>query len=116
MPEYLVEFPVKGGGHLVVAADRHDLLGLLGPESDLVSAAPNAGAVIERVRTTLNDALGELGTALDAIGAQMERMTADEWSVKFGLKVGGEAGLFVTKGTVEANFEISATWKRGSTT
>ena len=36
----------------------------------------------------------------------------DELKLKFGIKLGGEAGIpYVTKGTGEATIEIEATWK-----
>jgi hypothetical protein len=31
--------------------------------------------------------------------------------VQFGLKVGGETGVIVAKGTAEANFTITLAWK-----
>lgn len=37
-----------------------------------------------------------------------------EIGMEFGVDVGGEAGIpFVTKGTINANFKVSVTWKIG---
>lgn len=37
-----------------------------------------------------------------------------EIGMEFGVDVGGEAGIpFVTKGTINANFKVSVTWKVG---
>lgn len=37
-----------------------------------------------------------------------------EISLEFGISLGGEAGIpFVAKGTVEASFKVTATWKPG---
>ncbi|MBS4096279.1 MAG: hypothetical protein KGZ83_05510 [Sulfuricella sp.] len=35
----------------------------------------------------------------------------DTVSVEFGLKIGGEVGVILTKGTAEANFKLSLSWK-----
>jgi hypothetical protein len=36
----------------------------------------------------------------------------DECGVEFGLKLGGETGVIVAKGTAEVNFVITLTWKK----
>ena len=36
----------------------------------------------------------------------------DEMDVEFGLKVGGEAGVFVAKSSLEANFKIKLKWAK----
>jgi len=35
----------------------------------------------------------------------------DTVSVEFGLKIGGEVGVILTKGTAEANFKLNLSWK-----
>jgi hypothetical protein len=36
----------------------------------------------------------------------------DEAEVEFGLKIGGETGVVIAKGTAEVNFVIRMSWKR----
>ena len=47
-------------------------------------------------------------------GALKEEGIPDEFTLEFGLKLGGEKSLlpFVAKATGEASFKITATWKR----
>jgi hypothetical protein len=111
MADVLVEIPVAGGGRLVVEADQRDLPGLAGG-ADMAPASPSPGAIVAKVKGTLEQALDEIRPALAAVGERLSGLGPAEWTVKFGLKVGGETGLVVAKGTAEANIEVSATWKR----
>jgi len=38
----------------------------------------------------------------------------EHFTVEFGVKLGGETGIIVAKGTVEANLKITMTWDRQS--
>jgi hypothetical protein len=50
------------------------------------------------------------------IDKQFDRLTRpSELAVEFGITLGGEAGIpFVAKGTAEASFKVTATWKQES--
>jgi hypothetical protein len=36
-----------------------------------------------------------------------------ETTVQFGLKMGGETGMIIAKGTAEVNFAVTMSWKPG---
>jgi NTP-dependent ternary system trypsin peptidase co-occuring protein len=39
--------------------------------------------------------------------------SSSSFEVKFGVKLGGETGIILAKGTAEVNLEITMTWNRG---
>jgi hypothetical protein len=83
-------------------------------ESDVeseVTLAASPGETAARVTGTLRDALDEVMPVVGEVASRFERLRADEVSIDFGLKVGGELGLIVTKGSVEANFAIHVLWR-----
>ena len=43
----------------------------------------------------------------------LKELTPDEAEVEFGLKMGGETGVIIAKGTAEVNFVIRMSWKSG---
>lgn len=96
-----------GEGGLIVAEvdDRH-----AGAVTEGLGLASNAGERMTRAATSLEDALAGLQPALQALRAQLERVSPDTVAVEFGLKLGGETGIILAKGTAEVNFKVSMTW------
>ena len=90
---------------LVFEVDRGEV------SEDLVLASPEPGKVADRARVTLEEALGKLKPSLDKIVGLLKELSPDETEVKFGLKIGGETGLIVAKGTAEVNFTVRMSWK-----
>jgi hypothetical protein len=46
------------------------------------------------------------------IKEELSKLKTSEIEVKFGVKLGGKAGIpFVTEGSVDANFEVTMKWK-----
>jgi Trypsin-co-occurring domain 1 len=90
---------------LIFEADPSEMSG------DLVLASPEPGKVAERARVTLEEALAHLKPSLRRIVDLLKEMSPDETEVEFGLKLGGEYGVIVSKGTAEVNFAIRMTWK-----
>jgi hypothetical protein len=78
---------------------------------DLVLAANGNSAVAGRVRITFDEALEQLKPSLEKVAALVRTLAPTEASVEFGLKMGGETGVIVAKGTAEANFKLSLVWK-----
>jgi hypothetical protein len=64
---------------------------------------------------SIGSAAGEACTTLfDKLHSALTGVKPDEITVEFGLALGGEASVpFVAKGTAEAAFKVSATWKTG---
>jgi hypothetical protein len=84
----------------------------VGPETAGVTPAELLGRM-----ETVGVAAGEACVALyRKMSFELAKVRPDEVTVEFGLTLGGEAGVpFVAKGTAEASFKISATWKPAST-
>lgn len=107
---FLIGLPLEPGSDevLVVEADADDVPG------DLVLAAPEPGKAAARAAQTLEEALKQLEPSLQKVAGTLKKMAPDQATVEFGLKVGGETGLIVAKGTAEANFTVSMSWGKQS--
>jgi DNA-directed RNA polymerase specialized sigma24 family protein len=90
---------------VVFQADRQEV-----PDS-LVLASDDADGMADRARVTLEDALSKLKPSLRKVVDLLKDLSPDETSVDFGLSVGGEYGIVITKGTAQVNFAIHMTWK-----
>jgi hypothetical protein len=103
----LLSFQVDAGSDdvLTFEVDRAQVA------DELVLAAPGPGEVAERARVTLEQALTKLKPALGKIVHMLKELSPDETVVEFGLKVGGESGVIIAKGTAEVNFTIRMSWK-----
>jgi hypothetical protein len=78
---------------------------------DLVLAGGAGSPVVGRARDTLEQALGQLRPSLERVAELVRTPAPDEATLEFGLKLGGETGVIVAKGTAEANFRIALTWR-----
>jgi hypothetical protein len=101
-----MEVGLTGGGRLVVEVDPADV-----PSGDVELASAEPGRVVARAAETLEQSLDALQPALTAMLDRLRASAPAELAVQFGLKVGGEAGLIVAKGTAEVNFVFTLTWK-----
>lgn len=107
---YLLGVPiVEGSDDLVVfEVDR----GAIGEDQVLASREP--GVVTARARTTLEEALASLQPSLSKVTKTLQAVAPDEMELEFGLKMGGETGIIVAKGTAEVNFRVTLCWKAGT--
>jgi hypothetical protein len=78
---------------------------------DLVLASDDPGRVADRARVSLEEALTKLKPSLTKVREMLEDLSPDETKVTFGLKIGGEYGVVIAKGTAEVNFSIEMSWK-----
>jgi Trypsin-co-occurring domain 1 len=101
--------PVDSDGTdlLVVEVDDAQEGGLV------LAAAPDLSGGIARAQVTLEEALNKLKPSLRKVAHLLKELSPDEAEVEFGLKIGGETGVIVAKGTAEVNFVVRMTW-RGS--
>jgi Trypsin-co-occurring domain 1 len=101
----LVGLPVETGSEeiLVVEVDRSEISG------DLVLAS-EPGKVIARAQVTLEEALEKLKPSLQKVVHLLKDLSPDKTVVEFGLKVGGETGVIIAKGTAEVNFKVTMSW------
>jgi Trypsin-co-occurring domain 1 len=103
---YVIEFPVDGGGQLLVQANEDDLPGTL----ELASLRP--GDVVARARESVETAIDQIKPAINAVAGRLRAMSADEVEVEFGIVLGAETGAIVAKGTAEVHFNVTLHWKR----
>lgn len=108
---YLLGLPVYAEGHevLVVEVDHDEV-----PDG-LVLASDEPGKVADRARVSLEEALEKLKPPLGKVVHLFKEMSPDETAVEFGLKIGGETGVIIARGTAEVNFIVRMSWKSGKT-
>jgi hypothetical protein len=105
----LLEVPLaEGNGEhvLLVEADRADIPG------DLVLASPHPGAAAARATHTLAESLQQVAPLLRTVRDKLVEVGPESFEVEFGLKLGGETGVILAKGTAEVNLAVTMTWKR----
>jgi hypothetical protein len=105
---YLLGLPVGDDGNevLVFEVDPSEV------SDDLVLAAPpEPGQIIAKAQVTLEQALAKLKPSLQKIMHMLKELSPDETEVEFGLKIGGETGVIIAKGTAEVNFTIRMSWR-----
>ena len=103
---YLIEFPLDGGGTVLVQASDEDLPG------DLELAALRPGEVAARARETVQQAIDQVTPAIDAVVGRLRAMAPDEMAVEFGIVLGAEAGAVIAKGHADVHFTVTATWRK----
>jgi len=104
---YLLGLPVEADSDdiLIFEVDRSEVA------DDLVLASPEPGKIAARAQVTLEEALGKLKPSLQKIVHLLKELSPDETELEFGLKMGGETGVIVAKGTAEVNFTVRMSWK-----
>lgn len=105
---FLLGLPVEAGSEdvLVVEVDRGEV------SEDLVLASPEPGEIAARAQVTLEEALARLKPSLQKVTGLLRELSPDQTVVEFGLKVGGETGVIIAKGTAEVNFKVTMSWGR----
>jgi Trypsin-co-occurring domain 1 len=106
MADLMMEVPLADGESVVVEVDRRELPG------ELVLATSKPHEVAARATETLEQTLDKVKPALRSLWQWAQSAGPDECCVEFGLKLGGEMGVIVAKGTAEANFVVRLTWKK----
>jgi hypothetical protein len=107
----LLEVPLEdadGAAMVLVEADRADIAG------GLTLAAPEPGEAAARATRTLAESLQQLEPVLRTIKDTLVASAPEHFSVEFGVKLGGQTGIIVAKGTAEVNLKITMTWDRAT--
>ncbi len=105
----LLQVPLEdreGGAVVLVEADRSDIEG--GP----ALAAPEPGRAAARATRSLSASLEQLEPVLRTVKDKLVAAAPEHFTVEFGVKLGGETGIIVAKGTAEVNLKITMTWDR----
>jgi hypothetical protein len=103
----LLSVPLDAGGSEIVVfeVDRTEI------PDDLVLASPEPDELAERAKVTLEDGLAKLKPSLRKIAHTLKDLSPESTEIEFGLKIGGETGIIIAKGTAEVNFTIRMSWK-----
>ena len=104
---YILGVPVAPDSEdvLMVEVDRRDVV------SGLVLASPDPAHFADRSRASLEEALAKLKPSLERVVHLFRELSPDECEVEFGLKIGGETGVIIARGTAEVNFIVRMNWK-----
>lgn len=94
----------KDGNVLLVEADRGDIPGGL----TLASADPGQAAAV--AARSLSASLEQLGPVLQTLKDKLVASAPEHFTVEFGVKLGGETGFILAKGSAEVNLKITITW------
>ncbi|MBN1173659.1 MAG: hypothetical protein JXA67_15925, partial [Micromonosporaceae bacterium] len=103
----LLEMPLENSGKGVAVFEIESAMA--GSDLDLV--ARDHGAVT-RARQSLDEALNAVKPALAKVTEAVREMAPDELEIGFGLKITGESGVIIAKGTSEVNFTVRLVWKQ----
>jgi len=103
----LVEFPLEGGGSVLVEVDEPE------PEGGVVRAAARRGE-IEEASQNFEVALERVRPAASAVISKLREMSEspDEIEMEFGLCLSAKAGAFIASAGTTANFKVTLTWRR----
>jgi hypothetical protein len=102
----IVEFPLDGGGSVLVEVDE--------PEHGGTVRAARPGEVAEMAEKSFQQALGTIGPAAEIILAKLGDLSEppDQAVVEFGVKLSGTLNAVIASAVSEANFKVALTWKR----
>ncbi len=101
-----MEVPLADGHSVVVEVDRREVPG------ELVLATSKPYEVAARAAETLEQTLAKVKPAVCSLSEWAKSAGPDECCVEFGLKLGGEMGVVVAKGTADVHFVVKLTWKK----
>jgi hypothetical protein len=103
----LVEFPVAGGGTVLVAATRSAR-----PDGVTFRGGGPRDVVITSAET-IQAAIAHLKPAAQALVDTFIELPRrpDEMSVTFGIELSAEAGAIIASTTASANFAVTISWK-----
>lgn len=102
----LVGLRVDGHGTDLLVVEVDDADGGL-----VLAAAPDLSGGVARAQVTLEESLNKLKPSLQKIAHLLKELSPREIEVEFGLKIGGETGVIVAKGTAEVNFIVRMSWR-----
>ena len=82
--------------------------------ADLTLASPEPGQAAARAARSLSASLEQLEPVLRTVKDKLVASAPEHFTVEFGVKLGGETGIILAKGTAEVNLKITMTWDRQS--
>ncbi len=108
----LVEYPLQGGGSVVVSAS--DQVSTAGGSAGPVTRGLGGSAVLERAQQTFEEATDRVLPAVTALLTRLQSLgeDLDEVHIEFGVDLHIEAGAVITSGSAGANFTVGLTWRK----
>jgi NTP-dependent ternary system trypsin peptidase co-occuring protein len=106
----LVEVPVAGDASVLVEMDPSELPG----EEGLTLATPEPGVAVAKASQSLEESLERLDPVLGTLKDKLTVAGPDHFRVEFGVKLGGETGIILAKGTAEVSFTVTMAWDRNA--
>lgn len=98
----------EGAPSVLVETDSGDVPG------GLVLASPEPGKAAVTATRSLSASLEHLEPVLRTVREKLAATAPEHFMVEFGVKLGGESGIILAKGTAEVNLRITMTWGRDS--
>ena len=104
----LVEFPLQGGGSVLVQVDDRD------GGAGVTRGWGDRERVIEHAQQSFEQAVSRVQPAIQGLLAQLRALaeTPEQIQVEFGLQLSAEVGAFVAGASTTGNFKVSMTWHR----
>ncbi|WP_405941855.1 CU044_2847 family protein [Streptomyces sp. NBC_00207] len=97
----LARIPLEGGGSILVEAKAAD-----GPVK-----AGRIGDAIHELPGNLQEAMGSVADAARAVLDELRKAGPDAISVEFGVNLAVEAGVVITRSSVDCHLKVTMTWK-----
>jgi len=109
----LVEFPIEGGGTVLV--EVADTAGD-GPVTRGLRPGQAAGRIAEESHHSFEGAVERVQPAAQVLIRRLRAMgdTPDEISIEFGMDLHAEAGAFIAAASAGANFKVTLMWRRSA--
>lgn len=76
-----------------------------------LAAPPSPGRTLARAQVSLEEAMTRLKPSLQTVTRTLRDLSPAKAEVEFGIKIGGETGVILAKGTTDVNFVIRLTWQ-----
>ncbi|MGD0703116.1 MAG: CU044_2847 family protein [Trebonia sp.] len=102
----IVEYPLEGGGMLLVQPATVDAGQ---DELGLASSVPERA---KKANETLESALDQVTPALKSVARKLRDLSPDDLTVEFGLTLTAETGVIVAKGGMEVHFTVTLAWSK----
>lgn len=110
MVRQLVEFPLQGGGSVLVQVDD-------GAPGDVTRGwGDRDNRVVEQAQQSFEQAVARVQPAIQGLLGQLRSVAEapEQIEVEFGLQLSAEVGAFVAGASTTGNFKVSMTWRRSS--
>jgi hypothetical protein len=103
--DQLLAMPVTDGGEVIAMFEVGD-----SSTDEALDLAPSGHGLPRHARVSLEKALEDLRPTLDKLKETVHHLAPKEAEIEFGLKIGGQTGVIIARGTAEVNFVVRVSW------